>query len=117
MTAIRHPFGAMAAITMVHADFASAVAINNGVTNIDATLSTGAVTLDLAIDADLPDGAILRVKVSQGATGRNLTLGTGFATDAADLTGVANDVDTRTFILVGGIFQPLTLWEKIVDAA
>jgi hypothetical protein len=91
--------------------------IDNVMTLLVLSGLTGAFDIDLDISEELPVGAQLYVKAIQGATGRNVTLGDGFSSHAADLTGVANDVDVREFVYDGTEFQPKGLWAKVVDAA
>lgn len=78
----------------------------------------GAVTLNLTIDANVEAGSRLRIVAVQGATGRNVALGTGFITNgAADLTGVANDIDCCEFIYDGTQYIGMQAWAKVYDAA
>lgn len=71
------------------------------------TLS-GAVTINLTIDAQLTPGAKLYVKLKADSTtgGRAVTLGTGFDADAADFTVAASGTDFRTYIFDGTAFVP-----------
>lgn len=115
---IKFPLGAATNKPIVHADFAASVVVDNTKTLIDAVVSSGNVTLNLDIEGEVPEGAELMVRVTQGATGRNVALGTGFATTAPDLTGVASDVDLMCFEYWGGVFVNKTAaWQKVFDAA
>lgn len=115
---VKYPFGEGVTKTIVHADFASSVVIDSNKVFIDATVSSAAVTLNLDIDSEMPDGAEIMLRVTQGATGRNVTLGTGFHASAPDLTGVASDVDSLCFEYWGGAYiQKTAAWQKLVDAA
>lgn len=115
----RFPFGAADVQALVGADLAADVAVTNGgLTILNIGTLSAAVTLNLDLLDDIPVGASLIVEVSQGATGRNVTLGTGFDGDAPVLTGVASDVDAMEFYFDGTAFVNKTaLWQKRVDAA
>ena len=119
MTKVRYPFGPADVITVTDGDLSS-VAIQSNRTILEISGLTGAETLnlgDLSEDAEIITGSELSIVVSQGATGRNVTLGTGFHAGAPDLTGVANDVDVLELFFNGTSFVPKTAaWNKIVDA-
>ncbi len=78
---------------------------------------TGAATIDLAVSKSQRKGAELIIEVTQPATGRNITLGEGFATNAPNLTGVANDVDVLVLVYDGEVYKAVGTWQKVVDAA
>ena len=78
---------------------------------------TGAATINLAVAKSQRIGAELVIEVTQPTTGRNINLGEGFATSAANLTGVANDVDVLTLVYDGVEYRPTSTWQKVVDAA
>ena len=70
-----------------------------------ATL-TGAVTINLTIDAQLTAGAKLYLKVTADGTNRVVTLGTGFNAAATDITVTASTCFCRTFVYDGTDFVP-----------
>ena len=92
-------------------------AISNAKTILKYTAPAGAVTLNLSIDSELQVGAELIIYVDQTTTGRNFTLGTGFDTEAPDLTGVASDSDVIKLVFDGTAFLAVSTWLKVVDAA
>ena len=91
--------------------------IKNSKTILKYTAPAGALTLNLDIDSEVKAGAELTIYVFQGATGRNVTLGTGFNSQAPDLTGVANDADVINLVYDGSAFLAKSTWLKVVDAA
>ena len=94
-----------------------AYAITNNKTIIALTGMTGAVTVDLELSENLGAGAELSILVTQGATGRDVTLGDGFLnTDNDTLTGVLNDVDRIDLEFDGTVFVPKSNWQKLIDA-
>ena len=68
---------------------------------------TGAVTIDLTIDAQLTPGAKLYLKVTADGTNRVVTLGTGFDAAATDITVTASTCFCRTFVYDGTAFVPV----------
>lgn len=115
---INFPIGAAHVPTQPGTTGDLAYTIGNALTIIILTGLTGAISgVDLTLNSELPIGARLILKVVQGATGRNVVLGTGFETSDNDtLTGEANDTDILEFIFDGTAFVPIGLWEKIVNA-
>lgn len=91
--------------------------IKNTKTILKYTAPAGAVTINLDIDTEVKAGSELIIYVDQGATGRNFTLGTGFDTEAPDLTGVSNDSDVISLVYDGAAFLAKSTWLKVVDAA
>ncbi len=91
--------------------------IKSSKTILKYTAPAGALTLNLDIDSEVKAGAELIIYVDQGATGRNVALGTGFDTEAPDLTGVANDSDVISLVYDGTAFLATSTWLKVVDAA
>jgi len=81
MSFVKYPFGAADSQSLA---FAAAIAatINNTKTVATIAQLTGAATLNLSINTEMPVGAELIVKVSADATGRTLTLGTGLTGNA-----------------------------------
>jgi hypothetical protein len=106
MPDIKWPFGA-ADVT---------VTVYNNKTVLKLNTLTGNKTLNLDIDTELQIGAELIIEVTQGATGRDVVLGTGFQANAADLTGVSLDVDVMKFVYDGTSFVKISQ-TKVVDAA
>lgn len=106
------PFGA--ADVLNPADAANIeVSVSNNLTIINIPAMGGNRTLDIDADPELRPGALLMVNVDQGATARNLALGTGLL--GQELTGVINDKDTLTFVWDGAVFRQVAL-VKNVDA-
>lgn len=91
--------------------------ITNTKTILKYTAPAGAVTINLSIDSEVKVGAELIIYVDQTTTGRNFTLGTGFDTEAPDLTGVASDSDVIKLVYDGTAFLAASTWLKVVDAA
>ena len=114
---IRYPFGAADVQTVNAATGTLTPAIANSKTLLVYTAPAGALTLNLALNENLQAGDELVIDVTQTATGRNVTLGTGFDAAAPDLTGVASDRDVITCVFDGTAFRARGNWEKIVDAA
>ena len=114
---IKYPFGA-ASVQAISGTGAQAAVIDDVFTLINVSSMTGAVTLNLTFETGLQTGAQVIIHVVQSTTGRNVTLGTGFADSAPDLTGVASDEDILALVYNGTSLVPLTAaWNKIVDAA
>lgn len=93
MSKLKWPFGA-SDIKNITGTGAETIIIDNNKTVLKISGLTGIKTLNLDIDPELQAGAELIIEVTQGATGRNVVLGTGFQTNSPDLTGDANDVDS-----------------------
>lgn len=91
------------------------ISVFDRLTVVDGTI-TAAATLVLSISAETPDGALLVLNLDQDATGRNITLGTGFVGNG--VTGVANDKDTVLAIYnkSAGTFRVVSQY-KTIDAA
>lgn len=113
MQKVKYPFGDATRLTPAHAATHN-ITIENQLTFIKLTGMTGAPTINLTPGADLEPGAQVVIDVVQGATERNVTLGTNIV--ALDLTGVANDRDRITLTWDGAEFIG-GAWQKIVDAA
>ncbi len=96
---------------------AQAVTVSDHLTILELSALTGNVTLNLTFDQNFAKGSRMTILTTQGATGRDVALGTGFAASAADLTGVSNDVDIIEVYYNGTAMVPFSDWEKIVDAA
>lgn len=82
-----------------------AATITNGMTIIDPAILTGNATLNLTINSDLRDGAILQLKVKATSNSQNVTLGTGFL--GAAIVGVAGKTQAQAFVLIDGVFIPM----------
>jgi len=113
---IKFPFGA-AEVEAVTGTGAKAITVKDNLTVVNAASLTGNVTLNLTFETGLEVGARMIIHAVQGATGRNVILGTGFAASAADLTGVANDEDIIELFYNGTAMVNFSGWNKIVDAA
>lgn len=66
---------------------------------------TGAVTINLTLDAQLTRGAKLYLKATADATNRVVTFGAGFTATAITVT--ANTTFNRTFVFDGTTFIPV----------
>ena len=88
---------------------AQAVTVSDNLTILELASLRGAVTLNLTFDQNYGNGARIIIRAIQDATGRNVTLGTGFAASAADLTGVANDTDIIELYYDGTSMVPFCL--------
>lgn len=76
-------------------------------TFLQPALLTGAVTIDLAIDAQVTPGAKLYLKLKADGTNRVVTLGDGFDADATNITVTASTCFCRTFVFDGTTFVPV----------
>lgn len=113
-----YPFGNLDWQAPAAATGTVALEIETQDTVIYLSAMAGAVTLNLTVEDSVRRGARLRIIAVQNATGRNVTLGTGFITNgAADLTGVANDIDVMELIYDGSQFISTQTWQKVYDAA
>lgn len=116
MTKIKYPMGTADVIT-VDAPTAGGheLTIDNNLEIIKLTGLTAATTINFAFANLLEAGARVVLDVVQGATGRNVTLGTG--AKAPVLTGVASDRDSIELIYDGTELIATGPWVKTVDAA
>lgn len=114
---ILYPFGEAEVIAPESAAVYS-INITNRLTLLNLAPAAAGV-LNLVADDQLPVGSEVNVTVTQGGTGRNITIGVaGDTITAPALTGVPNDVDTIELVWVGTKWQAKTAaWQKIVDAA
>ena len=114
--AVKFPFGPPDVQAIVGTG-TKAVTVYDLLTVLSLSTMTGAITINLTFGDAYPVGARMIVHVVQDTTGRNITLGTGFAASAADLTGVASDEDIIELYYNGTAMVNFSDWEKIVDAA
>lgn len=91
------------------------ITVSNQLDIIKLTGLTGATTLNFVAGSLLENGAKVVLDVVQGATGRDVILGTGVV--GPTLTGVADDRDTIELVYNGTEFIAINAWVKIVDAA
>jgi|GEM_PF-4199855 len=93
------------------------LAVWNNLTLFEVTL-TGTLTIDLDIDSETRDGAVLIGRIIQDATGRAVTFGTGFNAADDGIAGVANDTDVfeARYNSTTGVFDVVSV-TKVVDAA
>lgn len=92
------------------------VSIENTMNFITVTGLTAATTLNFVVAPEINAGAIVKLKVVQGGTGRNVTMGTGVK--SPNLTGVANDVDQILMIYDGVELVAMgDAWYKSTNAA
>lgn len=85
-----------------------AVAIKQMATFLQPEELEGAVTINLTIDDQVTKGALLLIKLDAGDTERAVTLGTGFDSDADNITVPASDVIFVAFIYDGTSFVPFS---------
>ena len=116
MSVTKFPFGAPDTQAIVGTG-TNAVTVSDNLTILELSALTGAITLNLTFDQSIVKGSRMIIHAVQDTTGRNVTLGTGFAASAADLTGVASDEDIIELYYNGTAMVPFSGWEKIVDAA
>jgi len=82
-----------------------AVTVKQMETFLQPATLTGAVTINLTLDAQLTRGAKLYLKVTADGTARVVTFGTGFTATAITVT--ASTTFTRTFVFDGTTFLPI----------
>jgi len=114
MSEINFPFGAADLQTETNPTGTTAITVSNSKTIVVLDEPSGAVSLDITADDELPIGAELIIDCPQSATGRDVTFNSGAV--GAGITGVANDRDVVTLVYNGTTFLQ-TRVEKIVDAA
>lgn len=102
MDKVLWPFGKADVLTP---DYAAtiAVTIENRLTVINLSL-TNPATLNLTIDSEIEDGALLQLNVLAQDNADDLTLGT--AIDGPNIVGVTTKTKSQGFILSGGVFRP-----------
>lgn len=83
-----------------------AVAVKQMDTFVQPEELTGAVTINLTIDAQVTPGAKLHLKLTADGTGRAVTLGTGFA-GLASITVKASTTACVSFVYDGTAFVPV----------
>lgn len=98
---VKFPFGEAEKTSK---DYAAAVAadINNTLTQLTIAQMTGAATLNLTVNAEMPVGARLIVRASADGTNRTLTPGTGMTGTAQTLT--ANKSYALSYFFDGSSF-------------
>lgn len=100
---INWPFGKADKQTLAFAA-AQNITIKNQLTILDFASLTGACTLNLTLDSQVQEGAIVLLKVP--ASGLfDLTLGT--AIDGPNIIGAAGKTKTQAFQNIGGVFVPM----------
>lgn len=100
---VRFPFGEADLKALAYAA-TQAVTIDNAMTILSFAILTGACTVNLTIDSEVPIGSTLQVVVPATAT-EVLTFGTGFT--ATTITGVAGKTKTQGFVYDGTTFKPV----------
>lgn len=119
MTKVRFPFGNIDVLTMDDSATPTVTITDPFTRVINPTLGQAVTGLILDADEELPDGARVLIDITQGGTGRSVTLNATYAVAPA-LTGVANDRDVLEleYNSTTGTFTALAAaWSKIVDAA
>lgn len=81
-----------------------AVSITNQATFLQPATLTGALTINLTIDASVKAGAKLYCKLGSDATARTTTFGTGMTSVA--LAGVISKILIQSFVYDGTTFLP-----------
>lgn len=92
---------------------ANQIWIQNNHTILEISAYTAGMTLNLAIDSKLQDGASLIILSTQPATPQNVTPGTGFEAATPVLTGVTLKVDCIEAVLSGGVFKFVGGWSNV----
>lgn len=80
------------------------VTITNMFTILMFNILTGNTTLNLTIDSQVREGALLLVKIPATSNGNDVTLGSGI--DAPNIVGVATKTKTQLFVYDGAVFVP-----------
>ena len=107
MPTIKWPFGpADIQAPAAHAA-APAITITNGKTFLTLPTMTGAVTLNLTIDADLEAGAELIVQAKSDGTARDITPGTGMTGPV--VAGVISKTKVTRYVYNGTSFVNTSL--------
>jgi hypothetical protein len=106
---INYPFGPAEVLRPVFAA-TLAVTIRSNKTILDPGTLTGAMTINLTIDSEVPIGSELIVQTTSNAT-EVTTFGTGFT--APTLTGVAGKTFQTLFIYDGVTFKPVATPRQI----
>jgi hypothetical protein len=106
---INYPFGPAQVLRPVFAA-TLAVTIRSNKTILDPATLTGAMTINLTIDSEVPIGAELIVQTTTTGT-EVTTFGTGFTSPT--LTGVAGKTFQGLFVYDGVTFKPVALPRQI----
>ncbi len=109
MSKVKFPFGALDHQQPVFAATIAATVVN-GNTLIEPAILTGAMTLNLTVDAEVEKGAMLFVKVKTTAT-EVTTFGTNIT--APTVTGVAGKTWVQSFIYDGSAFVAAGVKQQI----
>ena len=83
-----------------------AVTIKQMETFLQPEQLTGAVTINLTVDAQVTKGAKLHIKLAADGTQRVATIGTGFDAAAPDLTVGASATVFKSYVYDGTAFVP-----------
>lgn len=83
-----------------------AVSIKHMETFLQPAELTGAVTINLTVDAQVTPGAKLYIKLDADGTNRVATMGTGFDAAAPAVTVTADTVKFLTYVYDGTAFVP-----------
>lgn len=84
-----------------------AVTVKQMDTFVQPAQLTGAVTINVTIDAQVTAGAKLHIKLAADGTQRVATIGTGFDAAAPDLTVGANATVFKSYVYDGTAFVPM----------
>ncbi len=93
MSKIKYPLGVADSLAAAYAATIAA-SIDNNETVLTIAQMTGAATLNLTVNAEMPVGSNLAIKVSTDGTNRVLTHGTGLSGLAQTLTA------SKSYIIV-----------------
>jgi len=107
---IKYPFGAADNQTPAYAA-TLAVTITNAVTFLTPAVMTGALTVNLTIDANVKAGARLIGRFLSDTTARTVTFGTGFTSPT--LAGVISKTKEIEFVYDGVSFKPTSAGVQI----
>ncbi len=110
MTKVRHPYGPLDHQQPAFSATIAATVDNGGATLIEPAILTGALLLNLTIDAGVKKGALLYLKVKTTDT-EVTTLGTGIT--GPTVTGVAGKTWVQTFVFDGTAFVAAGVKQQI----
>lgn len=102
MSKVKWPFGPATVIAPAAHAATVAATIDNAKTFITLPTMTGAVTLDLTVDADLEAGAELILRALSDGTARDITPGTGMTGPV--VAGVISKTKVTRYVYDGSKF-------------
>jgi len=107
---VNWPFGAADKQTLEYGATIAATIVNM-FTILTLEVLEGVATLNLTIDSQVREGAILAIKVPATSDADDVTLGTGI--DGPAIVGVAGKTNTQGFMYDGTAFRPMGAYVQI----